>query len=86
MTVTLHYCLDDVEVAGEASGGEDYGLIELFATGFVDGDGNRVERMGGSSGARTEDEDIITCGLPSPMDVDTVQAILLGGGDTIELR
>lgn len=86
LTVTLHYCLDDVEAAGEAFGGEDYGLIELFATGFVDGDGNRVERMGGSSGARTEDEDIITCGLPSPMDVDTVQAILLGGGDTIELR
>ena len=33
-----HWDVSYVEAAGEASGGEDYGLIELFATGFVDGD------------------------------------------------
>lgn len=85
LTVTLHYDLEDVEAAG-ATSAEDYTLSELFAAGVVDRDGNRQEGIGGITGSRTKDEEIITCGLSSPVDVDTVQAVLLGGGETVELE
>ncbi len=85
LTVTLHYDLEDVEAAG-ATFDDDYLLPELFAAGFTDQDGNRHEGIGGITGSRTKEEEIITCGLPSPVDVDTVQAILLGGGETVELE
>lgn len=81
LTLSVHYDLDSVRELKEAvyAGKEDVFLQELFPAGLVDEGGNRIEQgYGATTGYQTAEEEVLTVGLSTVVDVESVYGVLLG--------
>lgn len=81
LTLSIHYDLESVlRLKEEVYAGEEESFLqELFVSRLVDASGNTLEQgYDGTAGYHTKEEDVLTVGLTTVVDVDSVSAILLG--------
>lgn len=81
LTLSIRYDSGSVRQLKEAvyAGKEDVFLQELFPGGLVDEGGNTIEQgYGAVTGYRTADEEVLTVGLNTVVDVESVYGVLLG--------